>query len=60
MLPWETDPSMRDNELRAAFADVWCAIPKVVFSRTLVSVQGNARLAEASLAGEAAAALDAD
>jgi dihydrofolate reductase len=35
MLVWETDPSMRDNELRAAFADVWCAIPKVVFSRTL-------------------------
>jgi dihydrofolate reductase len=59
MLVWETDPSMRDNELRAAFADVWCAIPKVVFSRTLASVQGNARLAEASVAEEAAAALDA-
>src|SRR5215210_3253991 len=59
MLPWETDPSMRDNELRAAFADVWCAIPKVVFSRTLDRVQGNARLAEASLAEEVAAALDA-
>ena len=59
MLPWETDPSMRDNELGAAFADVWCAIPKVVFSRTLDSVQGNARLAEGSLAQEAAAALDA-
>ncbi|HZS22903.1 MAG TPA: dihydrofolate reductase family protein [Pseudonocardiaceae bacterium] len=58
MLPWETGPSMRDNELRAAFADVWCAIPKVVFSRTLDSVQGNARLAEASVA-EVAAALDA-
>ncbi|MGZ6274463.1 MAG: dihydrofolate reductase family protein [Candidatus Limnocylindrales bacterium] len=59
MLPWETDPSMRNNELGAAFAAVWCAIPKVVFSRTLDSVQGNARLAEASLAEEAAAALDA-
>jgi len=45
MLPWDTDPSMRDTELGAAFADVWCAIPKVVFSRTLDSVQGNARLA---------------
>ena len=43
----------------SAFADVWCAIPKVVFSRTLDSVQGNARLAEASVAEEAAAALDA-
>ena len=38
---------------------MWCAIPKVVFSRTLDSVQGNARLAEASVAEEAAAALDA-
>jgi dihydrofolate reductase len=55
MLPWETDPSMRDNELGAAFADVWCAIPKVVFSRTLDSVQGNARLAEASVVEEALA-----
>jgi dihydrofolate reductase len=59
MLPWETDPSMRDNELGDTFADVWCAIPKVVFSRTLDSVQGNARLATASVAEEAAAALDA-
>jgi dihydrofolate reductase len=59
MLPWETDPSMRADELRSAFADVWCAIPKVVFSRTLDSVEGNARLAEASVAEEAAAALNA-
>jgi dihydrofolate reductase len=59
MLVWETDLSMRDTELGAAFADVWCAIPKVVFSRTLGSVQGNARLAEASVAEEAVAALDA-
>jgi dihydrofolate reductase len=59
MLVWETDPSMRETELRAAFADVWCALPKVVFSRTLDSVQGNARLAEASLEEEAAATLDA-
>jgi dihydrofolate reductase len=59
MLVWETDPSLRDNELGAAFADVWCAIPKVVFSGTLDSVQGNARLAEASVAEEVDAALDA-
>src|SRR5205085_11461565 len=59
MLVWDTDPSLREDELGAAFADVWCAIPKVVFSRTLDSVQGNARLAEASLAEEVAAALDA-
>ena len=59
MLAWDTDPSLRDGEPGAEFADVWCAIPKVVFSRTLDSVQGNARLAEASLAEEVAAALDA-
>src|SRR6476659_4481950 len=59
MLPWETDPSMRDDELRDAFADAWCALPKVVFSRTLDDVQGNARLAQASVAEEVAAALDA-
>jgi dihydrofolate reductase len=59
MLVWETDPSLRDTELGAAFADTWCALPKVVFSRTLASVTGNARLAEASVAEEAAAALAA-
>jgi dihydrofolate reductase len=59
MLVWETDPSIRTDELRDAFADVWRATPKVVFSRTLDSVQGNARLAEAPLAEEVAAALDA-
>jgi dihydrofolate reductase len=59
MLVWETDPSLREDELRAAFADVWSAIPKIVFSRTLDSVQGNARIAEGLVAEEAAAALDA-
>jgi dihydrofolate reductase len=58
MLVWETDSSLRASEHEAAFADVWCALPKVVFSRTLDSVQGNARLAEASVAEEATAALD--
>ena len=59
MLVWETDPSLRDNEDTDAFADVWSALPKVVFSRTLESVRGNARLAEAPLAEEVAAALAA-
>ncbi|MHB8491962.1 MAG: dihydrofolate reductase family protein [Solirubrobacteraceae bacterium] len=59
MLVWETDPSVRDTELHTAFADVWCALPKVVFSLTLDSVQGNARLAKASVAEEVAAALAA-
>ncbi|NYJ73728.1 dihydrofolate reductase family protein [Allobranchiibius huperziae] len=55
MLVWETDPSLRETELYAAFADVWSALPKVVFSRTLERVQGNARLAEGSVAEEIAA-----
>jgi dihydrofolate reductase len=58
MLVWETDPSLQVDEDKAAFADVWCALPKVVFSRTLDRVQGNARLAAAPLADEVAAALD--
>ena len=59
MLVWETDLSLRETELGVEFADVWCALPKVVFSRTLETVQGNARLAAASVAEEVAAALDA-
>ena len=58
MLPWETDPAMRDNEATSAFADVWTALPKVVFSRTLDRVEGNARLASAPLAEEISIALD--
>ena len=59
MLPWETDPGMRADEARTAFADVWTALPKVVFSRTLDHVQGNARLAEGSVAEEVAAVVAA-
>jgi dihydrofolate reductase len=59
MLVWETDPPPRGGEDGAAFAEVWRALPKVVFSRTLDSVEGNARLAEGSVADEVAAALDA-
>ena len=59
MLVWETDPSLSDNELGAAFADAWRAVPKVVFSRTLDTVLGNARLAEAPRAQEVARALAA-
>lgn len=54
MLVWETDPAMRSDELGAAFADAWGALTKVVFSRTLDAVQGNARLAEGTLQGEVA------
>lgn len=59
MLVWDTDPSLRATDLGAAFAAVWCALPKIVFSHTLESVEGNARLAKASLAEEIAAAFAA-
>jgi dihydrofolate reductase len=59
MLVWETDLWLRDDEAGAEFADVWCAIPNVVFSKTLDSVQGNARLAKAFVVEEAAEALAA-
>src|SRR5919202_2561440 len=59
MLVWETDPSLQDNEDTTAFADAWSALPKTVFSRTLDGIQGNARLAEASVAEEVDAALEA-
>ncbi len=59
MRVWETDPSLRDGEDANEFADVWCALPKIVFSRTLDDVQGNARLAEASVTDEVAATLAA-
>jgi len=59
MLPWETDPAMRDGALMAEFAAVWSALPKVVFSRTLDRVEGNARLARSSVAEEVATALGA-
>lgn len=59
MRVWETDPSLRNDEDTDAFADVWCALPKVIFSRTLDRVEGNARLATAPLEEEVAAALGA-
>jgi dihydrofolate reductase len=59
MRVWETDPALRAKEAGAAFADVWAALPKVVFSRTLERVEGNARLARAPVAEEVAATLDA-
>jgi len=59
MLVWETDPSLRGPASGTAFADTWAALPKVVFSRTLSEVQGNARLAQSSVAEEIAAAVGA-
>jgi dihydrofolate reductase len=52
---WETaeeNPSAREYELE--FARIWNQIPKIVFSRTLEGVEGNARLAERTIADEVA------
>jgi dihydrofolate reductase len=52
---WETadeNPSATDYELE--FARIWRAAPKIVFSRSLERVEGNARLARDSVAEEVA------
>lgn len=52
---WDTaaeDPSLPD--VGREFADIWASTPKLVFSRTLDEVQGNARLATGSVADEVA------
>ncbi len=54
MLYWETaDLATMDDDARA-WAAVWNPLPKLVFSRTLTTVQGNARLATGGLADEIA------
>lgn len=52
MLVWETAEQTMTGEAELEFARIWCAIPKVVFSRTLTSVEGNARLATGDVATE--------
>ena len=59
MVYWETahqDPSATDY--MREFADIWQALPKVVFSKTLTNVEGNTRLASGSIAEEAAALIN--
>jgi dihydrofolate reductase len=54
MLPWETTDEAHWGPVELEFARIWKAIPKVVFSTTLTSVEGNARLACDGLAVEVA------
>lgn len=52
---WESaheDPAITDYALE--FAEIWNPLPKVVFSRTLDKVVGDARLAQNSIAEEVA------
>lgn len=55
MAYWETadeSPSAAEHELE--FARIWKSLPKVVFSRTLERVEGNARLVRGGVAEEVA------
>jgi dihydrofolate reductase len=55
MLYWETadeDPSAPEHVLE--FARIWQDLPKIVFSTTLETVEGNARLASEGAAEEVA------
>jgi dihydrofolate reductase len=55
MLYWETadqDPSAPEHVLE--FARIWKELPKIVFSRTLEKVEGNARLVRDGAAEEVA------
>src|SRR5687767_9826363 len=54
MLYWET---VGDDapDVEREFAEIWLPMPKVVFSRTLERVEGNARLATGGVAEEVAA-----
>jgi dihydrofolate reductase len=52
---WETadlNPSLAEHELE--FARIWKSQPKIVFSRTLEKVEGNARLARDGVAEQVA------
>jgi len=55
MAYWDTaeeDPALGETQLE--FARIWRELPKLVFSRTLESVEGNARLATDGVAEEVA------
>jgi dihydrofolate reductase len=55
MLYWETadeNPSAPEHELE--FARIWQDLPKIVFSKTLEKVEGNARLVSGGVAEEVA------
>ena len=54
MLGWETAEQTRTDPVELEFARIWKAIPKVVFSTSLTTVEGNARLARGDVADEVA------
>jgi dihydrofolate reductase len=52
MLYWETADEASLDDAEREWAALWNPLPKVVFSTTLSTVQGNARLASGGLAEE--------
>ena len=54
MLYWETVQETSPPDEYVEFAQIWKALPKVVFSTTLESVVGNARLAREGVGAEVA------
>jgi dihydrofolate reductase len=54
MLGWETAEQTRTEPRELEFARIWKAIPKVVFSTSLTTVEGNARLARSDVIDEVA------
>jgi dihydrofolate reductase len=54
MLPWEKTDEKRLDPESIEFARIWQALPKVVFSITLGTVEGNATLAKDDVADEVA------
>ncbi len=54
MLPWETAEQTWSDPVPLEFARLWKAIPKVVFSASLTTVAGNARLTRGDVAEEVA------
>src|SRR3954469_13900437 len=49
---WDTPEASAGGEAEREFAELWQALPKVVFSPTLRSVEGNARLATGGIEEE--------
>jgi dihydrofolate reductase len=58
MLVWETAEQTMSDEADLEFARIWRPIPKMVFSRTLDTVTGNARLTADDVATEVARVRD--
>ena len=54
MLGWETAEQTRTEPRELEFARIWKAIPKLVFSTTLTTVEGNARLVRGDVVDEVA------